>query len=204
MFTLGSLTQDAKNRPQIPMRIISGKYKGRALIAPKGRATRPTSERTREALFNVLTHAAWAPDIAGARVIDLFAGSGALGFEALSRDAAFCLFVETAHGARGAIRETIEAMHVQGNTRLFRRSAIALGASPASLEAPFDIAFIDPPYGKGLVPPCLKALQQGGWLNAKAVAMIETAADEVLSLPGWQILDERRVGAARISFVSHD
>ncbi len=197
------LTQDTKNRPQNPMRIVSGKYKGRALIAPKGQATRPTSERTREALFNVLMHAAWAPALEGARVIDLFAGSGALGLEAVSRGADFCLFVETAHGARGAIRENIEAMGVQGHTRLYRRSAIALGDMPAGLRAPFDIAFIDPPYGKGFVAPALEGLAEGGWLSEGAIAMVETAADETLSLPGWQLLDDRRHGAARISFVTH-
>ena len=91
------------------MRIVGGQFRGRALVAPEGQGTRPTSDRAREALFNVLGHAAWAPDLNGARVIDLFAGSGALGFEAISRGAAFCLFVETDDGARGAIREKPEA-----------------------------------------------------------------------------------------------
>ena len=109
------------------MRIVGGQFRGRALVAPEGKATRPTSDRAREALFNILAHAAWAPDLDGARVIDLFAGSGALGFEAISRGGAFCLFVETDDAARGAIRENAEALGLFGRTRVHRRSAIDLG-----------------------------------------------------------------------------
>ncbi|KCZ64225.1 hypothetical protein L53_06900 [Hyphomonas sp. L-53-1-40] len=108
------------------MRIIAGEHKGRAIAAPKGQGTRPTGDRARESIFNMLAHADWAPEIDGARVIDLFAGSGALGLEAMSRGAAFCLFVETDHGARGAIRDNIEALGLFGNTRLHRR-----GPAPA-------------------------------------------------------------------------
>ncbi|MEL6661870.1 MAG: 16S rRNA (guanine(966)-N(2))-methyltransferase RsmD [Pseudomonadota bacterium] len=186
------------------MRIVAGQHKGRPITAPKGRGTRPTSDRAREALFNVLAHADWAPDLQGARVIDLFAGSGALGLEAISRGAAFCLFVETDHGARGAIRSNIEAMGLYGVTRLHRRSATDLGEKPAGVGAPFDIAFLDPPYGRDLVPPALDTLIKGHWLTEGALAVIETGADEAFETPpGWTVQDERTSGAARIICLSH-
>lgn len=183
------------------MRIIAGLHKGRPLSAPKGMTTRPTSDRTREALFNMLAHADWAPDIEGARIIDLFAGSGALGFEAMSRGAAFCLFVETDHGARGAIRDYIETLGLFGNTRLHRRSATDLGEKPAGVGSPFNLAFLDPPYHKGLVRPALDCLVNGGWLSEDAVAMVETGSDEALMFPGWEVLTARDFGAARVHFL---
>ncbi len=183
------------------MRIVAGAHKGRAIRTPAGRGTRPTSDRAREAVFNVLAHAGWAPPLEGARVIDAFAGSGALGLEALSRGAAFCLFIETDHAARGVIRSNIETMALFGVTRLHRRSATDLGPKPAGLGAPFDLVFLDPPYGRGLVPPALAGLASGGWLAPEAVAVVETAADETLDLPGWTVLDGREYGAAAVRFV---
>lgn len=183
------------------MRIIAGQHKGRPIAAPKGLGTRPTSDRTREAVFNILAHAAWAPDIEGARVIDLFAGSGGLGLEAMSRGAAFCLFVETDHAARGAIRDNIEALGLFGNTRLHRRSATDLGEKPAGVGAPFTLAFLDPPYHKGLVQPALDGLVSGHWLSEDALAVVETGSDEVLMFPGWEVLDTRDFGAARMQFL---
>jgi 16S rRNA (guanine966-N2)-methyltransferase len=183
------------------MRIIAGQHKGRALNAPKGMSTRPTSDRTRESLFNVIAHAEWAPPIKGARVIDLFAGSGALGLEAISRGAAFCLFVETDHGARGAIRDNIEALGLFGNTRLHRRSATDLGEKPAGLGGPFTLAFLDPPYHKDLVQPALDCLVRGNWLAEDALVIVETGADEALMFPGWSVIDARDYGAARVSFL---
>ncbi|MEO0818465.1 MAG: 16S rRNA (guanine(966)-N(2))-methyltransferase RsmD [Pseudomonadota bacterium] len=181
------------------MRIVAGQHKGRPITAPKGRGTRPTSDRAREAVFNVLAHADWAPPLEGARVIDLFAGSGALGLEAISRGAAFCLFVETDHGARGAIRANIETMGLYGITRLHRRSATDLGEKPAGVGAPFDLAFLDPPYGKDLVIPALETLVRGQWLRSGALAVVEVGADEKLTVPeGWDICDDRSSGAARI------
>ena len=183
------------------MRIIAGQHKGRSLAAPKGMTTRPTSDRTRESIFNILAHAAWAPPIEGARVIDLFAGSGALGLEAMSRGAAFCLFVETDHGARGAIRDNIEALGLFGNTRLHRRSATDLGEKPAGVGSPFNIAFLDPPYHKGLVAPALDCLIRGAWLAEDAIAMVETGSDEALMYAGWEVIDTRDFGAARVQFL---
>jgi len=183
------------------MRIIAGQHKGRALAAPKGQGTRPTADRARESLFNVLAHADWAPGIEGARVIDLFAGSGALGLEAMSRGAAFCLFVETDHAARGAIRDNIEALGLYGNTRLHRRSATDLGEKPAGVGSPFSLAFLDPPYHRDLVIPALDCLVKGNWLAPDAVAVVETASDEMIAPAGWEILDTRDYGAARVWFL---
>lgn len=186
------------------MRIVAGQFKGRPIKAPKTDATRPTSDRARESLFNILSHAEWAPDLDGARVIDLFAGSGALGLEAISRGAAFCLFVETAHAARGAIRENVDALQLFGATRIHRRSATDLGDLPAGLGAPFDVAFMDPPYRKGLVEPCLRALKDGGWLAPGALIVAETAEDEALEIEGWMTIADRKIGAAQMWFLKLD
>jgi len=184
------------------MRIVGGQFRGRALSAPEGMRTRPTSDRAREALFNVLAHAEWAPDLNGARVIDLFAGSGALGFEAISRGGAFCLFVETDDGARGAIRENAGALGLFGRTRVHRRSATDLGVRPGSAGEAFDIAFLDPPYGKGLGEQALARLIEGDWLTPEAVIVFERAADDLdLHAPGYELLDERTWGAARVWFL---
>ena len=184
------------------MRIIAGTLKGRAIRTPEGSTTRPTSDRARESLFNVLAHAPWAPGLEGARVIDAFAGSGALGFEAISRGAAFCLFVETDAAARGCIRDNVEAFQLFGNTRIHRRSATDLGLKPAGLGAPFDLVFMDPPYGQGLVPLALEQLVSGQWLAPDALVVAEVGSDEAApALPGWTILDDRTYGAARVYFL---
>ncbi|HVY90606.1 MAG TPA: 16S rRNA (guanine(966)-N(2))-methyltransferase RsmD [Hyphomonadaceae bacterium] len=184
------------------MRIVGGNFKGRALRAPDGAGTRPTSDRARESLFNVLAHAEWAPPLEGARVIDTFAGSGALGLEAISRGAAFCLFIETDAAARGIIRDNIEALQLFGITRIHRRSATDLGPKPAGLGAPFDLVFMDPPYALNLVPPALSQLQQGAWITGDALVVAETSAREPAPVaPGWIALDERVYGAARVSFL---
>jgi 16S rRNA (guanine966-N2)-methyltransferase len=184
------------------MRIVGGKFKGRAIKTPEGRTTRPTSDRARESIFNVLAHAEWAPPLEGARVIDAFAGSGALGLEAMSRGAAFCLFVETDSAARGCIRDNIEALHLFGTTRIHRRSAVDLGLKPAGLGQPFDLVFMDPPYGYDLVPPALEQLVRGEWIAPAALVVAETSAVEAAPVtPDWNLLDERVYGAARVSFL---
>lgn len=184
------------------MRIIAGTFSGRTLLAPAGRATRPTSDRAREAVFNVLAHAPWAGGLEGRRVLDLFAGSGAYGLEALSRGAAFALFVETDAIARGAIRDNIETLGLFGNTRLHRRSATDLGKRPAGLDAPFDLVFLDPPYGKGLAEEALHRLAEGEWIAAGAVIVLECSADEAPSINGFTLHDERIYGAAKVIFLS--
>jgi 16S rRNA (guanine966-N2)-methyltransferase len=183
------------------MRIVSGQYRGKVIVAPSGDATRPTSDRARQAVFNILEHASWAPDLHGARVIDVFAGSGALGLEALSRGAGFCLFVETDDAARGAIRENIDAMHLFGVTRVHRRDATDLGLRPASAGEPFDIAFLDPPYAKGLGEKAVAELVAGGWLAPGAILMFERGRGEVdPALEGFEQIDARDYGAARVLF----
>jgi len=184
------------------MRIVAGSLKGRAIVAPGGEGTRPTSDRARQAVFNVLEHAAWAEPLEGARVIDLFAGSGALGFEAISRGAAFALFVETDDAARGAIRENADAYSVMGRTRVHRRSAIDLGVRPGSAGEAFDLAFLDPPYRKGLGEQTLARLLEGGWLKTGAVVVFERGSDEPdIDTPGYERLDARDYGAARVLFL---
>ena len=184
------------------MRIVSGEFRGRALATPAGDRTRPTSDRARQAIFNILEHAPWAPALREARVIDLFAGSGALGFEALSRGAAFCLFVETDEAARGAIRETIDAFGLFGRTRVHRRDATDLGVRPGSDGPAFDLAFLDPPYGKGLGELALARLASGGWLAPSATVVFERGADEPpLEAPGFELLDQRDYGAAKVWFL---
>ena len=192
------------------MRIVSGSLKGRAIVAPEGQGTRPTSDRARQAIFNVLEHAAWAEPLHGARVIDLYAGSGALGFEAISRGADFCLFVEIEDEARGAIRENADAYGLMGRTRVHRRSATDLGVRPGSAGEAFDIAFLDPPYGKGPSSPnlgeqTLLRLAEGGWLKPGAIVVFERGSDEPdIDTPGYERLDARDYGAARVLFLRRE
>ena len=184
------------------MRIVSGEFRGKTLIAPPGESTRPTSDRARQAIFNILEHAAWSKGVREARVIDLFAGSGALGFEALSRGAAFCLFVETDEAARGAIRDNVEALHLFGCTRIHRRDATDLGPRPASAGPAFDLVFLDPPYAKGLGEKAMGVLGAEAWLNPGAVLVFERGEGEPDIQPdGYELIDERRYGAAKVLFL---
>jgi 16S rRNA (guanine966-N2)-methyltransferase len=184
------------------MRIIAGDFRGKTLAAPPGDATRPTSDRARQAVFNILEHAPWSEGLRGKRVIDLFAGSGALGFEALSRGAAFALFVETDEAARGAIRQNIDAMNLFGVTRVHRRDATDLGVRPGADGPAFDLAFLDPPYAKGLGEIALERLLAGGWLAPGAVVVFERGAGEPpFDARGYEALDARDYGAARVHFL---
>ena len=184
------------------MRIVAGQYRGRAIVTPEGQNTRPTSDRARQAIFNVLEHAPWAEGLHEARVIDLYAGSGALGFEALSRGAAFCLFVDTDDGARGAIRENMDAYGLFGRCRVHRRSATDLGPRPGSAGEAFTLAFLDPPYARGLGEQTLARLLEGGWLAPGAIVVFERGSDEPeIDTPGYERLDARDYGAARVLFL---
>lgn len=184
------------------MRIVSGEFRGKPLIAPKGDATRPTSDRARQAIFNILEHAPWSDGVRDRRVIDLFAGSGALGFEALSRGASFCLFVETDEAARGAIRENVDAMGLFGRTRVHRRSATDLGVRPGADGPAFDLAFVDPPYAKGLGEETLARLAAGGWLAPGALVVFERGlAEPPPEVAGYTIIDVRDYGAAKVHFL---
>jgi 16S rRNA (guanine966-N2)-methyltransferase len=155
-------------------------------------------------MFNVLEHAAWSPGLAGLRVIDLFAGSGALGIEAISRGAAFCLFVDRADDARVAIRANLDYLGLGPRARTDRRDAAAPGRLAPGDGAPFDLAFLDPPYSAGLAEASLSALGAGGWLAADAIAVVERGVADPVVVPAlFEPLDERVWGAARVSFLRH-
>jgi 16S rRNA (guanine966-N2)-methyltransferase len=187
------------------MRIVSGRYRGKPILTPPGSATRPTSDRARQAVFNILEHAPWSPGLVGRRVLDLFSGSGALGLEALSRGAAYCLFVETDEAARGAIRDNIDALGLFGETRVHRRDAGDLGLRQGSVGAPYDLVFLDPPYRQGLGEKALASLIAGDWLTPGATCVFERGADEIdPSLPGYELLDGRVYGAAKVLFLRRD
>lgn len=181
------------------MRVVGGKFRGRPIAAPRHHGLRPTSDRVRESLFNILEHGALDIALDGARVIDLFAGTGALGIEALSRGAAYALFVEDAPEARALIRTNVEALGLTGTTRIFRRNATDLG--PIGTMTPFSLAFLDPPYGAGLGLTALVALREGGWLTPGAVIVMEESIDAEVSLPeGYTELDRRRWGDTQAVF----
>jgi len=181
------------------MRIIGGQFRGKHLATPKSEAIRPTSDRLRESLFNILAHGFEDP-VREARVIDLFAGTGALGFEALSRGARFATFVDDGAEARGLIRTNIDAMALGGRTRLFKRDATRLGAI-GPIE-PFSLAFLDPPYRKGLAETALASLAAGGWLTAGALCIVEEAAEaEWPETEGFTLVDKRDYGETTIRFL---
>lgn len=181
------------------MRIIAGRFRGHALKAPKTYRVRPTSDRLRETLFNVLAHA-YADPVSGARVLDLFAGTGALGLEALSRDAAFALFVEDGVEARGVLRGNVEALGVAGQTRIFRRDATRLGL--VHPNQPFTLVFADPPYGKGLAEKALASARAGGWVAADALIVVEEAGDADFVVPdGFAEIETRAYGEAKLIFL---
>ncbi|HRE59692.1 MAG TPA: 16S rRNA (guanine(966)-N(2))-methyltransferase RsmD [Micropepsaceae bacterium] len=185
------------------MRIVGGQWRGRALEGPDDMRVRPTSDRVREALFNILAHhdfGAFALD--GARVIDLFAGTGALALEALSRGARFALLVDDSAESRAIIRRNVDALMATGVTKIWRRDATALGPIPGNAGGAFDLAFLDPPYRKGLLLPALASLREGGWLLPHAVIVCEMAADEVFSgADGFVIADERSWGETKAVFL---
>ncbi|MGL4490471.1 MAG: 16S rRNA (guanine(966)-N(2))-methyltransferase RsmD [Rhizobiaceae bacterium] len=174
------------------MRIVGGEFRGRSLTAPDSQTIRPTTDRVRESLFNVLMHLDGEP-IEQARVLDLFAGTGALGLEAISRGARFCLFVDDGVESRGILRTNIEAFALNGRSKVFRRDATSLG--PAAPHEPFDVVFADPPYGKNLGEKALKSAADNGWLAANALLVLEEASNAALSLPNEFVLfDSRNYG----------
>ena len=172
------------------MRIVGGRLRGRALAAPKSQAIRPTADRLRESLFNVLAHAYGDP-ITGARVLDLFAGTGALGFESLSRGATFVQFIDDGAEARALLRQNVEALGLAAVTKIFRRDATKLG--PAHPVEPFSLAFLDPPYGRGLAEKALMSARGGGWLSKDALIVVEESAEPAFKPPeGYEELERRR------------
>ena len=181
------------------MRIVGGKFKGLHLATPADQATRPTSDRVREAIFNILAHGIAGLELEGARVLDLFAGTGALGLEALSRGGRHCQFVDESAEARGLVRTNADKLGVIGQCKIWRRDATDLG-----LCAPvpkFDLVFCDPPYGKGLGVKALKALVQGIWLNAGAIVVLEEIDKaEVPEITALKLIDERDYGETKVRF----
>jgi 16S rRNA (guanine966-N2)-methyltransferase len=180
------------------MRIVGGRLRGRPLAGPRSSAIRPTSDRLRESLFNVLHHAYGLPQ-PETRVLDLFAGTGALGLEAISRGAAQALFVETGVEGRGIIRSNIETLGLTGVTRILRRDATDLGK--AGTIQPFDLAFCDPPYGMGLGEKTLASAAAGGWLKPQALCVLEERRDATVALPsGFERLEQREAGDSQLVF----
>ncbi|HEV2301065.1 MAG TPA: 16S rRNA (guanine(966)-N(2))-methyltransferase RsmD [Stellaceae bacterium] len=183
------------------MRIVGGRHRGRRILAPPGEAVRPTGDRAREALFNILSHGKYAaagPPFAEARILDAFAGTGAVGLEALSRGAAAAVFIERDPGALAALRRNVEALGEAG-----RASIMAIDAThPRHAAEPCALAFLDPPYQSGLAAPALLALAEAGWLDAGALAIVELAAREAFAPPaGFSLIEERVYGAARLVFL---
>ena len=171
------------------MRVVGGRLKGRNIASPASRDIRPTQDRLREALFNILVHAYDDP-IDGARVLDLFAGTGALGIEAVSRGAAFTLFVDNGAEARALLRNNVEALGLGGVTKVYRRDATNLG--PAYPVKPFSLVFLDPPYGKGLAETALASLRDGGWLVPSALLVVEESKAAAFKAPeGFEELERR-------------
>ena len=171
------------------MRVVGGRLRGRNLAAPASREIRPTADRLRESLFNILVHAYENP-VEDARVLDLFAGTGALGIEAISRGAGFALFVDNGAEARALLRNNVEALGLGGVTKVFRRDATNLG--PAHPVEPFSLVFLDPPYGKGLAEKALASLRDGGWLTKAALLVVEEAKAAAFTAPEGFVELERR------------
>ncbi len=180
------------------MRIVGGELRGRNLAAPKSQAIRPTTDRTRESLFNILSHG-YPEALDDTRMLDLFAGTGAVGMEAISRGCRFALFVEQGVEGRGLIQTNIENLALRGKAKIFRRDATKLGA--AGTVAPFDLVFADPPYGKGLGDQALRSAADGGWLVPGGLAILE---EEAQADPdpgaGFELLDTRDFGDTRMRF----
>lgn len=171
------------------MRVVGGRLRGRTLVGPKSQAIRPTADRLRESLFNILNHVYGEPS-SGARVLDLFAGTGALGIEAASRGAAFVLFVDDGAEARALLRENVATLGLGGVSKIFRRDATSLG--PAHPIEPFGLVFLDPPYGQNLAAAALAAAQSGGWLSPDALIVVEEATKARFASPqGFSELERR-------------
>jgi 16S rRNA (guanine966-N2)-methyltransferase len=171
------------------MRVVGGRLRSHPIAGPKSDAIRPTADRLRESLFNILVHAYGDP-LAGARVLDLFAGTGALGIEAVSRGAAFVLFVDDGAEARALLRQNAESLGLGGATRIFRRDATKLG--PVHPLEPFGLVFLDPPYGKGLAGQALVSAREGGWLAPDALIVVEEAVASQFAAPeGFEELERR-------------
>jgi len=187
------------------MRIVGGKHRGRRIAAPEGHDVRPTSDRAREALFNILQHGNFTADgispLIGARVLDVFAGSGALGLEALSRGAAHLTCIENSASARSALRANVKALGETARVTVVQADA---AKPPTAAGPPCRLVLMDPPYRSGLAAPALAALAERGWLAEGAICVVEISAAESLDTPaGFTPLDERRYGKAKLVFLRY-
>ena len=180
------------------MRVVGGRLKGRNLVAPSSRDIRPTADRLRESLFNILIHSYDDP-IQDARVLDLFAGTGALGIEAVSRGARFTLFVDNGAEARALLRNNAEALGLGGVTKVYRRDATDLG--PAHPVEPFSLVFLDPPYGRGLAEKSLASLRDGGWLTPGALLVVEETKAAFATPQGFSELERRAYDDTEFTFL---
>ncbi len=185
------------------MRIVSGSLRGRNIATPAGRDTRPTSDQTRESIFNILGHAEWSPPLDGAIVADIFAGSGALGLEAISRGAEFCLFAETEPKARSAIRKNIETMKLGDIARLHRYDATKLKIAPGNFRGQFTHIFMDPPYNKNLWKPVLHRIKTQGFLAENGVIILEESRDAEINSRDFNVIADKIWGAARVVFLTN-
>ena len=180
------------------MRIVGGKFGGRKLAVPKSQNIRPTTDRTRESLFNILNHT-YPDKLRHTRVLDVFAGTGALGLEAMSRGAGYCVFIEIGAEGRGLLRTNIETFGLNGHTKVFRRDATKPG--DIGTLRPFDIVFADPPYGKDLGESALTALAENGWLQEGALCILEEKRGSLPdSVDGFSCEDVRQFGDTEIGF----
>jgi 16S rRNA (guanine966-N2)-methyltransferase len=187
------------------MRITGGRFSGRLLAGPADDRVRPTSDKVRQAIFNIVGHNDFGCgfSLEGARVIDLFAGTGAMGLEALSRGARYCLFVDRGPEARAIVRRNVESFALTGATKIWRRDATALGPMSANSGGPFEVGFVDPPYRQNLLAPALQSLCDGGWLAANALVVAEHALEEDVPLPpAYRKLDVRSYGDTTVVFLS--
>jgi len=186
------------------MRIVGGAFKGRRLAAPGGRDTRPTSDRARESIFNIIQHGLgdWHGDLAGASVVDVFCGTGALGLEALSRGATHATFIDNAGPALAMAKKNAAHLNCWRDVTLLKIDATRLAPPPLASKTPVGVAFLDAPYGQELSFPALIGLRQRGWLTAGGLAVCEVADDEELPpVPGYEILETRTYGAAKVVFL---
>ena len=186
------------------MRIVGGKHKGRILSAPSGRGTRPTSDRTRESIFNILAHGIDDLDLSEVTVVDVFAGTGALGLEALSRGAAHATFIDADRSSLALAKENAATLGEWRNVTLLKIDARRLGPPPLAAKAPCNLIFLDAPYQQDLTQPTLLALSNKGWLAPNGVVVVEVAEKELLEPPrALTVLDERSYGAARVVFLQN-
>ncbi|WP_288427697.1 16S rRNA (guanine(966)-N(2))-methyltransferase RsmD [uncultured Agrobacterium sp.] len=184
------------------MRIVGGEFRGRTLAAPRSNAIRPTIDRTRESLFNILSHA-YPESLEGTRILDVFAGTGAVGLEALSRGCRVALFVENGVEGRGLLWENIDALGLHGRARILRRDATKLGG--VNNIEPFDLLFADPPYGYGHGEKAFQAAHLGGWLVPGALAILEEQGDALIAVdPVFKLLESRTFGDTKMHFYRYE